>query len=77
MKHTDGSESPVEIVDIVDIVADASMDSFPASDPPSWSGMRAGPPRATSTPGATDGTTVASGKIGVTAPMIGEKGQTR
>jgi bacterioferritin (cytochrome b1) len=26
-------------------VHDASNDSFPASDPPSWSGMRLGPPR--------------------------------
>ncbi len=29
---------------VVDLVADASMDSFPASDPPSWGGMRLGPP---------------------------------
>ncbi len=29
----------------LDGVGDASMDSFPASDAPPWSGMRAGPPR--------------------------------
>jgi hypothetical protein len=27
-----------------DAVDDASMDSFPASDPPSWMGMRVGSP---------------------------------
>ena len=28
----------------VDRVDSAALDSFPASDPPSWSAMRAGPP---------------------------------
>ena len=30
---------------VMDAVNDASFDSFPASDPPSWSSLRIGPPR--------------------------------
>ncbi len=42
----DRSETEVTLTPrIADRIGDASYDSFPASDPPSWTGTHAGAPR--------------------------------
>lgn len=43
-RGVDAEQSDNEL-DALDVVLDASDDSFPASDPPSWIGMRSGRPR--------------------------------
>jgi hypothetical protein len=40
-----GGEQPSALQRQAEIICDASNDSFPASDPPSWGAMRVGPPR--------------------------------
>ena len=58
---TVGTPSSLDLHVGADQVDDASLDSFPASDPPGWGGLRIGPPdHATTIP-----TAAAFGSAGV------------
>ena len=44
MQNQPGHRTGRMAADRIDDVDSASLDSFPASDPPKWSGLRIGPP---------------------------------